>query len=312
MTYLRILHLFRRGGLAIALIVVLTPTLTIAQEATSTPAATTTATTSAVYIDASTTALILSERIPPTDIKNITQPEELEEKAAIVSMFAARPVESPGIFSFMGYWVQQSVLLGIPANTIVLILLAPIIATLVAFVRVVLGLPTLELFVPIALSYALVAVGLVLGVIILFSVVIASYLSRVAFKGMSIMFFPKRTLSMLFLSIFVFAGLTISVVFDVEGVRNISIFPVLILMLLGDAIVSVQLYKSLYETTSITVVTIALGVLGFFLATNPWLQSALILYPEVVLLALPANVLIGRYFGLRLTEILRFKSLVTD
>lgn len=260
--------------------------------------------------EASTTANLISEKIPSTDIKDITKPEELPEKVAILTLFADRRVESPSLWSFMAYWVQQAVMLGVPANTIVLILLAPIISTIVAFVRVVVGLPTLELFVPIALALAFVAVGLTLGMIILASVILASYVSRLILKQMSLMFFPKRSLSMLFLSIFVFAGLTLAVVFDIESVRNVSIFPLLILMLLGDSIVSVQLYKSLSETTIITLVTMVLGVMGFVLATSAIVQSSLILYPEIVFLTIPANFLIGRYFGLRLTEYLRFNSVV--
>jgi len=269
-----------------------------------------TSTSEEVRQKASTTASLISEKTPVTDVKDITKPEELPEKVAILTLFADRRVESPSIWSFMAYWVQQTVMLGVPANTIVLILLAPIISTIVAFVRVVVGLPTLELFVPIALAFAFVAVGLVLGMIILVSVILASYVARVILKQMSLMFFPKRSLSMLFLSVFVFAGLTLAVVFDIESVRNVSIFPVLILMLLGDSIVSVQLYKSLSETTVITLVTMVLGVMGFVLATSVIVQSSLILYPEIVFLTIPANFLIGSYFGLRLTEYLRFNSLV--
>jgi len=35
------------------------------------------------------------------------------------------------------------------------------------------------------------------------------------------------------------------------------------------------------------------------------------LYPEAILLLIPVNIAIGRYFGLRLTEYLRFKQLKT-
>jgi hypothetical protein len=209
----------------------------------------------------------------------------------------------------MAYWVQQAVLLGIPANTIVLILLTPVIATLVSFVRVIVGLPTLELLVPIALAFALVSIGITLGLVILAAVLVASYVSKILLKRISMMFFPKRSLSLFLLSLFVFGALTLAVFFDIATARTVSIFPVLIIMLLGDSIVSLQLHKRFSETFTITATTILIGLAGYFMATSVSVQLVLLLYPEIILLTVPANILIGRYFGLRISEFFRFKAL---
>lgn len=232
-----------------------------------------------------------------------------EQQAAIFSLFESRIVSEFSLISFMAYWVQQAAQLGIPPNTIVLILLTPIIATLVSFVRVIVGLPTLELLFPIALSFALVSVGITLGLIILSAVLIASYVSNVLLKRFRMMFFPKRSLSLLLLSLFVFASLTVAVYFDVAAVKNVSIFPVLIIMLLGDSVVSLQLHKSFSETFTITATTILIGLVGYLMATSVTTQLALLLYPEIILFTIPINILIGRYFGLRISEYFRFKVL---
>lgn len=108
---------------------------------------------------------------------------------------------------------------------------------------------------------------------------------------------------------FVLAALTIAVFFEFERIVTVSIFPILILMLLGDSIVSVQLTKSLSETVSISATTIALGLLGYALAMSETVRDTLLLYPELVLFTIPLNILVGRYFGLRLTEYVRFNNL---
>lgn len=51
-----------------------------------------------------------------------------------------------------------------------------------------------------------------------------------------------------------------------------------------------------------------MGIFGFLLATSKIVREFLVLYPEVVLLLIPINILMGRYFGLRLSEIFRFKT----
>ena len=114
---------------------------------------------------------------------------------------------------------------------------------------------------------------------------------------------------MLLLAVFVFGALTIASILHFDKVLSLSIFPILILMLLGDSIVSVQLHKSASETFSITSTTLMLGLFGYFLASSTVVQDTLILYPELILLVIPMNIMIGRYFGLRLTEYFRFNTM---
>lgn len=264
--------------------------------------------------EASSTSLIVSETTSLLEAlsapkQDLTKPEEEIKKTEIQTLLEKRPVKEPGVFNFIAYWVQKAITLGIPANTIVLIFLIPVIATLIAFVRVVIGLPSLEMLVPIVLAFAFVAVGITAGLIILSAVVLASFVSRALLRKVPIMYFPKRSLSHLFLAIFVFAALTISIILDLDSIRDLSIFPVLILTLLGDSIVSVQLRKSMRETILITSVTIGLALIGYMLATSVSVRDAIILWPEIILLTVPVNFMLGRYFGLRLSEVFRFKTL---
>lgn len=243
--------------------------------------------------------------------KDLTAPEEPTEKDAVLELLQRRPIETPRLHNLFAWWVQDAIIAGIPVNTILLILLLPILASLFAFVRVVIGLPSLEMLVPIALAYVFVAVGVAAGSIILAAIILASFLSRISLKRLSIMYYPKRSISMLLLSLLVFLALSLSSSFSFVNVKEISIFPILILTLLGDSIVSLQLRKSLYETTVITVVTIAIGLTGYWLATEPYFRNLIILYPEIILLTLPFNVILGRYFGLRITELFRFRNFNT-
>lgn len=244
-----------------------------------------------------------------TPKQDLTKPEDQPVKDEIQLLLEKRPADSLNLFNAIAYWVQKAIAMGIPANTIVLILLIPVIATLVTFVRVVVGLPSLEMLVPIVLAFAFVAVGISAGLIILSAVVLASFVSRTLLRKVPIMYFPKRSLSHLLLAVFVFAALTLAIMLDIQSIRDLSIFPILILTLLGDSIVSVQLHKTVRETVLITSVTIGIALIGYLIATSLWVRDLVILWPEVVLLTIPINLLLGRYFGLRLSELFRFKTL---
>lgn len=279
---------------------------------------TTTSSTSPAMQNASmtasgTTAAITDQRQAAAVKEN--EAAQLDKKIEQVAIFAElekRPIAEPTIFNFFAYWVQQAIFIGIPANTIFLILLAPIIALCISFTRVVIGLPTLDMLVPIALAFAFVSIGVGVGLFILLAIVVASYVAKVLVNRVRMMFYPKRSLSMLILSVFVFAALTAALHLEYTQVLDLSIFPILILMLLGDSIVSVQLHKSTSETVAITTTTIVLGLFGYFLAISPVVQNTLILYPELVLAVIPLNILVGRYFGLRVTELFRFKEFVKE
>ncbi|MCA9355262.1 hypothetical protein KC865_01785 [Candidatus Kaiserbacteria bacterium] len=255
-----------------------------------------------------TAANIIGQQAISSKGNDLTRPEELPEKVAIITLFEDRPVNELSFINAMAFWVQESVRDGIPANTIFLILLTPFLALFVSFVRVVVGLPTLDMLVPIALSFALVAVGVTVGLLVLGAILVASYISKKILSHLRIMFYPKRSLSIVLLAISVFAALSIGVAFEFEKILSVSIFPILVLLLLGDMIVSVQLHKSPTETLMITGTTIFIGLIGYMVATSDAIQNTIILYPELVLLVIPANLLIGRYFGLRVFEVFRFSK----
>jgi hypothetical protein len=226
----------------------------------------------------------------------------------LLTLLERRPAPTLTAFNFFAFWIQRAIQEGIPSNTIVLILLIPVFATIVTFVRTVIGLPSLEMLVPIVLAYVFVAIGVATSLVILTAIILAAFFSRRLMSSVQVMFFAKRSISLMFLAFFVLAALTFVSVFDPKSIVNLSIFPLLMLILMGDSIVAVHLHKSIRETLIIATVTIALGLIGYVLATAIPVRDIIILYPEVVLLTLVINFLIGRYFGLRLTELVRFKS----
>lgn len=246
------------------------------------------------------------EQIQQIREEDVTKPEEPEVKDRILLLFERRPITELSLLNFFGYAVQYAVGAGVPANTVVLILLLPILATMIAFVRHVVGLPSLGLTVPIALSITLVSTGVTAGVILTVAIILSSTLARMILKHVKIMQLPKMALSMFVVALFVFITLTFSAKAGILVVRQLSIFPVLLLILLSERVVQLQLERSLRETVLITFVTFLLGVLGYLILSTREIRDVFLLYPELVLLLIPANILIGRYFGLRLTEYYRF------
>ncbi len=240
--------------------------------------------------------------------EDLTKPEEEEAKREFLTLFSKRPINDLTFLNFAGFTVQYAVRNGVPVNTIILILLLPFLATLVVFFRQIIGIPTLELLVPIALSITLVATGLAAGGILLVTILLGSFVARTILKRIRIMQLPKMAISMLLISIFVFLSLTASASIGLLTVKQLSFFPVLLLVLLSDKIVALQLARGNKPAITITFFTLVLGAIGYIILSVEVIRTSILLYPEIILVLIPINIFIGRYFGLRLTEYHRFAA----
>lgn len=249
------------------------------------------------------------EEIEQIRRENVTNPEPEEQRDEVFQLLDQRPIESLTLFNVFGFVVQYAISAGVPANTVVLILLLPVLSTLIAFIRHVIGLPSLGLLVSVSLAITLLATGITAGLILLMSTILSSSLSRMILRNIKIMQLPKSALSTFFVSIVIFLVLTFSAGVGILAVKQLSIFPVLVLILLSQQISQLQIDRTFREASMIAAVTIAIGLVGYLILSSQMIRDMVLLYPEIVLLLIPANLAIGRYFGLRLTEYYRFFSI---
>lgn len=242
---------------------------------------------------------------------NITSLETESQRQQILSqLMEKRGTNHVTYTNFIPAAVQYAIMAGVPTNTIVLILLLPILATIVVAFRYLVGLSGIGLLVPIALSITLLGTDVTPGFIMLTAIILASLVSRFILRRLPIMQMPKVALSMLMVAIFLLAALTISSIYGIIDVRSLSIFPILLFILLSDRIVSLFLERDFVETIQTTIITLFLAVLGFLLLTWQQLRFFILVYPESILLLIPINIAIGRYFGLRMTEYIKFQPIL--
>lgn len=250
------------------------------------------------------------EELSAAQKEDITRPEEPNERGEFFELFSRRPVFTPSATNFLAYTVQYAVAEGLPANTIILVLLLPFLASGIAFVRHILGLPTLGIFVPVALSITLLATGIITGLLLLSVILLGTTIARVILKKIRIMHMPKLALSIILLSLIVFATLVLGALNGILTVKKLSIFPVLIMILLSERIVALQLERQFRDMAVIVFTNIVLGILGFFILSSQSVQDTILLYPELIFLLVPINLIVGRYFGLRATEFFRFSDVL--
>jgi hypothetical protein len=211
------------------------------------------------------------------------------------------------------YAIRSSVEAGVPANTIVLLLLLPGIAALIAAARHLVGLRGFGIFLPAALSVVFVATGPVVGIGLFLVIVIVSTMARMLLRKSKIklQYLPRMALILLFVVLGILGVLFLAPVLRQPTITNVSIFPVLILVLLAEDFTRVQLGKSAKVAINLTTETLILALVSFVFLTTWQVQRFALLHPEgyILLIAL-FNFLLGKYAGLRFMEFWRFRKLI--
>ncbi len=223
--------------------------------------------------------------------------------------------------NFMSYFVNFLIERGIPDNTIVLILLLPVIATVIAFMKQVIGISTLGVYTPTILTLTFWMLGLKFGVITFIILLTIGTLTRYILKKFRILYIPKMAIVLTIVALTLFAILTISVALDLFDAKffSFTIFPLLIMSTLTEKFVSIQTEKGYYSAIIIMAKTIVISIVALFfiggeidlyLFQFKWefFRNLLLGYPETIFVILIINIFLGKWTGLRLLEYVRFRE----
>lgn len=220
---------------------------------------------------------------------------------------------SGGIVGPIKLAIGRAVEAGVPTNTIVLLLLLPVVSFVIALSRNVVGIRGFGIFLPAALSVTFVAIGPYLGILLFLVISITSTLVRLVLRKLKIklQYLPRMSLILWFVAIAVLGVLFLAPVVKRSELSQMSIFAVLILTLLVEDFIKVQLGKSIKTALDLTFETLVLSLISYLVLTLKPLQLFALGNPEILLLTLlVANFLLGKYIGLRLMEIWRFRKLL--
>ena len=89
-----------------------------------------------------------------------------------------------------------------------------------------------------------------------------------------------------------------------------SVFPILILVSLAEQFVESQIRLGFREAVILTIETLLLSVVSTLIIQWDTLQSFVVGFPEIILITIPINILLGRWTGLRVTEYFRFRKIL--
>lgn len=256
----------------------------------------------------------------PEAIKLLLHPLSAEEaKNAILSSsishrllgtFSTRTMRDVGPTNFLSFGINFLVNQGVPINNITLILMLPIIATILSFSRQVIGIKAFGIITPALTTLTFLVMGLPYGLIVFSTVLLSGTLTRLLVRRLHLLYLPRMALVLTNVSLAILALLGVGTIAQGTAALSFSIFPILILTLLAEDFIAAQFNSGARTAFTITAWTLLLSIGCYFIVSWQLLRTVIISYPEIVILCIPLNILLGRWTGLRLTEYMRFRNLV--
>lgn len=208
--------------------------------------------------------------------------------------------------------MRKAVSEGVSPNTLVLLFLFPLVAALVAFSRQVVGVSGFGIITPALLSVALLSTGGLVGLVLMVFIMGVATLGRVLLKKVKVPYLPKLAILIWVVSMAVLALLLMSPMIGLDRLMSVGIFPIMLFVLLAETFIEAQITRSVSTSMMMTGETVILALISYKLMSAPFVQSQVLLHPEISVIGILAiDYLIGRYKGLRLLEIWRFRKLLT-
>jgi len=211
------------------------------------------------------------------------------------------------MFPTIEYMIAQ----GVPQETIVLLLMLPIVATVIAFARQVIGIKGFGIYIPLIVSLAFLATGLKYGLALFITVLLVGTLTRLLVKRFRLLYLPRMAVVLTAVALGILLLLLAGAYTDRQGLIATSIFAILIMGTLVEKFITVQIEQGARGAIILTSETLFLSIVCYWIASWPWLQNQVLVYPLwFVLGVIIINIFLGRWTGLRLSEYWRFREVI--
>lgn len=215
------------------------------------------------------------------------------------------------------YLIDYFVFQGVPQESILLILMLPVVATFISFFRQVFGVKAFGIYAPSIVTFAFLAMGgeagfkgVKYGVAIFISVIIVGMGSRYILKKFRLLYLPRVAVILTLVALVMLAILVTGGSMQRTGLAAIPIFPLLIMIIIVEKFVAAQVEKGTKTALILAAETLGISLVVYFIISWELMAITMLKYPWVVLLTIPFNIFLGKWTGLRLSEYWRFKDIL--
>ncbi len=242
---------------------------------------------------------ILNLRIEPVKYDPISSEEQLSRLETMSPFWASLSLHRLPLS-------VQAIILGI--------ILVPFGTIAISFARVILGVETFGIFMPILLTLFFLETSFLFGFLFFAIVVLLGLGQRYVLDRFYLLAVPRLSILLSFTIIvyLLFAILCLRLDILTETQRSLSYFPIVIITVFIEKLSLSIMEEGPINTVKTAIGTFFVSIICYGLLAVSWLKTFFFNNPEVILFSVGMNMLIGSYTGFRLLELLRFKEVDED
>lgn len=204
------------------------------------------------------------------------------------------------------------------------ILLIPIVATIIGIARYIIGIRSINFYATLFGTFILFDIsttadinttyitGLKYGIIFFLCVFLTSTLSYKFLRKFRMHYIPKLSLIITAASVAMMVLIALLLLLDKTLPLSISPFVFIALIVTSEAFMSVYAKKNFRYTLTLALETLIITILAYTVISFSAVQTFVINNPWLIIILAIANLYIGRFIGLRLTEYWRFRTILLN
>lgn len=203
---------------------------------------------------------------------------------------------------------------GINQQVLELLLAVMVLATIVSFARYILGTKSYGIYAPIILAIAYSYTGLRYGLAITLIVILTTLFSYTILKKIRMHYIARIAVNYCLLAIFLVIFFIIVKKFGLglENMPYISGLAVISIAAISDFFIKQYVKKSFKTSVLILFSTMAIAAFGWFVITRDVVTNYMLNNLWIVPILIALNILIGQFTGLRIKDLFRFKSVISN
>ncbi len=194
-------------------------------------------------------------------------------------------------------------------DTFRILVLVPLGISLLVFLRQFVGIATIGTFMPVLIGVSFRETGPLVGALVFTLLVAIGLVVRMYFEHLRLLLVPRLAAVVV---VVVMAIILLAVAFnqfDIDIGSSASLFPLVILAMTIERMAIAWEELSPRDAILKGIGSLFIAIICHFLMTNSALEHVFYTFPELLFVVLAVMLLMGKYTGYRLSELVRFREI---
>jgi len=193
-------------------------------------------------------------------------------------------------------------------RTFRILLLVPIGTLIIGFLRNMIGFPTFGVFMPVLMALAFRSTGLAYGLGIFAGILLVGYAVRLGLDKLRLLLVPRMSV---ILTLVIVCFTVLALAGNKLGMREfmaVGLLPFVILTMVIERFFVLVEEAGIRQGLRTAAGSAAVSIIAYGIISWEPLQLTFFVYPELLAAVAGVQVLLGRYTGYRVSELLRFRA----